>query len=60
MAPSFDDKMLEVVAVLGASQMGVSKVFGGMHHHRISQVSTIFIVLDITGIYNFNVSGLKI
>ena len=44
MAPSFDDKMLEVVAVLGASQMGVSKVFGGMHHHRISQVSTIFIV----------------
>ena len=38
MAPSFDDRMLEVVAVLGASQMGMSKVFGGMQHHRISQV----------------------
>lgn len=37
-APSFDDRMLEVVAVLGASQMGMSKVFGGMQHHRISQV----------------------
>ena len=30
--------MLEVVAVLGASQMGMSKVFGGMQHHRIAQV----------------------
>ena len=37
-APSFDDRMLEVVAVLGASQMGMSKVFGGMQHHRIAQV----------------------
>lgn len=44
-APSFDDKMLEVVAVLGASQMGMSKVFGGMQHHRISQCHTVKITI---------------
>jgi len=38
MEPSNDDNILEVVAVLGASQMGMSKVFGGMQHHRIAQV----------------------
>ncbi|XP_047130185.1 diacylglycerol kinase eta isoform X3 [Hydra vulgaris] len=43
--PSFDDKMLEVVAVLGASQMGMSKVFGGMQHHRISQCHSVKITI---------------
>jgi len=41
-SPSFDDRTLEVVAVLGASQMGMSKVFGGMQHHRIAQVCCQF------------------
>ena len=37
--------MLEVVAVLGASQMGMSKVFGGMQHHRIAQCQTVKITI---------------
>ncbi|XP_066926103.1 diacylglycerol kinase delta-like [Clytia hemisphaerica] len=44
-SPSFDDRMLEVVAVLGASQMGMSKVFGGMQHHRIAQCHTVKITI---------------
>eukprot|EP00794_Sanderia_malayensis_P011142 gene11142-12314_t len=43
--PSFDDRMLEVVAVLGASQMGMSKVFGGMQHCRIAQCHTVKITI---------------
>ncbi|XP_067037295.1 diacylglycerol kinase delta-like isoform X1 [Acropora muricata] len=41
MEPSNDDNILEVVAVLGASQMGMSKVFGGMQHHRIAQCRVV-------------------
>lgn len=43
--PSFDDRMLEVVAVLRASQMGMSKVFGGMQHCRIAQCHTVKITI---------------
>lgn len=39
--PSNDDNILEVVAVLGASQMGMCKVFGGMQHHRIAQCRSV-------------------
>ena len=38
-APSFDDKILEVVAVFGSAQLGISRVIN-LHHHRIAQVST--------------------
>ena len=37
--------MLEVVAVLRASQMGMSKVFGGMQHCRIAQCHTVKITI---------------
>ncbi|XP_016343129.1 diacylglycerol kinase delta-like [Sinocyclocheilus anshuiensis] len=37
MAPSFDDKILEVVAVFGSMQMAVSRVIN-LQHHRIAQV----------------------
>lgn len=36
-APSFDDKILEVVAVFGSMQMAVSRVIK-LQHHRIAQV----------------------
>lgn len=36
-APSFDDKILEVVAVFGGMQMAVSRVIK-LQHHRIAQV----------------------
>lgn len=36
-APSFDDKVLEVVAVFGSMQMAVSRVIN-LQHHRIAQV----------------------
>ena len=36
-APSFDDKILEVVAVFGGMQMAVSRVLD-IQHHRIAQV----------------------
>ncbi|XP_048169746.1 diacylglycerol kinase delta isoform X2 [Corvus hawaiiensis] len=35
-APSFDDKILEVVAVFGSMQMAVSRVIN-LQHHRIAQ-----------------------
>ncbi len=38
-APSFDDKILEVVAVFGSMQMAVSRVIK-LQHHRIAQVRT--------------------
>ncbi|PWA13748.1 hypothetical protein CCH79_00017121, partial [Gambusia affinis] len=38
-APSFDDKILEVVAVFGSMQMAVSRVIK-LQHHRIAQVSS--------------------
>ena len=37
-APSFDDKILEVVAVFGSTQLAVSRVID-LQHHRIAQVS---------------------
>ena len=37
-APSFDDKILEVVAVFGSIQMAVSRVIN-LQHHRIAQVA---------------------
>lgn len=37
-APSFDDKILEVVAVFGSMQMAVSRVIK-LQHHRIAQVT---------------------
>lgn len=40
-APSFDDKILEVVAVFGSMQMAVSRVIN-LQHHRIAQVSAAF------------------
>lgn len=36
-APSFDDKILEVVAVFGSVQMAMSRVID-IQHHRIAQV----------------------
>ncbi|KAJ3591060.1 hypothetical protein NHX12_009007, partial [Muraenolepis orangiensis] len=36
-APSFDDRILEVVAVFGSMQMAVSRVIN-LQHHRIAQV----------------------
>lgn len=39
-APSFDDKILEVVAVFGSMQMAVSRVIK-LQHHRIAQVLVV-------------------
>uniref|UniRef100_G3NM37 Diacylglycerol kinase n=1 Tax=Gasterosteus aculeatus TaxID=69293 RepID=G3NM37_GASAC len=39
-APSFDDKILEVVAVFGSMQMAVSRVIN-LQHHRITQCRTV-------------------
>lgn len=39
-APSFDDKILEVVAVFGSMQMAVSRVIK-LQHHRIAQVCSL-------------------
>lgn len=44
-APSFDDKILEVVAVFGSMQMAVSRVIK-LQHHRIAQVRTHEIQYD--------------
>ncbi|KAM4042027.1 diacylglycerol kinase delta isoform 2-T2 [Anomaloglossus baeobatrachus] len=49
-APSFDDKILEVVAVFGSMQMAVSRVIK-LQHHRIAQCRTVKIsVLGDEGI----------
>lgn len=45
-APSFDDKILEVVAVFGSMQMAVSRVIK-LQHHRIAQV--LATVLEVGG-----------
>uniref|UniRef100_A0A452UFI2 Diacylglycerol kinase n=1 Tax=Ursus maritimus TaxID=29073 RepID=A0A452UFI2_URSMA len=45
-APSFDDKILEVVAVFGSMQMAVSRVIK-LQHHRIAQVPAV--VLQVGG-----------
>lgn len=43
-APSFDDKILEVVAVFGSMQMAVSRVID-LHHHRICQCRTVKVTI---------------
>uniref|UniRef100_A0A8C2B7R8 Diacylglycerol kinase n=1 Tax=Cyprinus carpio TaxID=7962 RepID=A0A8C2B7R8_CYPCA len=43
-APSFDDKILEVVAVFGSMQMAVSRVIK-LQHHRIAQCRTVKITI---------------
>ncbi|XP_036401222.1 diacylglycerol kinase eta-like isoform X1 [Megalops cyprinoides] len=43
-APSFDDKILEVVAVFGSMQMAVSRVIK-LQHHRIAQCRSVRITI---------------
>nr|XP_045001743.1 diacylglycerol kinase eta isoform X5 [Jaculus jaculus] len=43
-APSFDDKILEVVAVFDSMQMAVSRVIK-LQHHRIAQCRTVKITI---------------
>lgn len=43
-APSFDDKILEVVAVFGSMQMAVSRVIK-LQHHRIAQVERLNMIM---------------
>ncbi|XP_029470936.1 diacylglycerol kinase delta isoform X2 [Rhinatrema bivittatum] len=43
-APSFDDKILEVVAVFGSMQMAVSRVIR-LQHHRIAQCRMVKITI---------------
>ncbi|CAH2246771.1 diacylglycerol kinase delta isoform X1 [Pelobates cultripes] len=43
-APSFDDKILEVVAVFGSMQMAVSRVIK-LQHHRIAQCRMVKITV---------------
>lgn len=40
LAPSFDDKILEVVAVFGSVQMAASRLIN-LQHHRIAQCQSI-------------------
>lgn len=47
-APSFDDKILEVVAVFGSMQMAVSRVIK-LQHHRIAQVPAMVLEAGGTG-----------
>ncbi|KAK4300108.1 hypothetical protein Pmani_027673 [Petrolisthes manimaculis] len=44
LAPSFDDRVLEVVAVFGSAQMAASRIIN-LQHHRIAQCSTIKITI---------------
>lgn len=39
-APSFDDRILEVVAVFGSVQMAASRLIN-LQHHRIAQCQSI-------------------
>ncbi|CAH1781221.1 unnamed protein product [Owenia fusiformis] len=43
-APSFDDKILEVVAVFGSVQMAMSRVIN-IQHHRIAQCRSVTITI---------------
>lgn len=38
--PSFDDRILEVVAVFGSMQMAASRIIS-LQHHRIAQCQSI-------------------
>ncbi|ELT92758.1 hypothetical protein CAPTEDRAFT_214359 [Capitella teleta] len=42
--PSFDDKILEVVAVFGGVQLGISRVLN-IHRHRIAQCRSVKITI---------------
>ncbi|XP_071543284.1 diacylglycerol kinase delta isoform X2 [Panulirus ornatus] len=44
LAPSFDDRILEVVAVFGSAQMAASRIIN-LQHHRIAQCSSIKITI---------------
>ncbi|BFZ00570.1 hypothetical protein BsWGS_03608 [Bradybaena similaris] len=43
-APSFDDRILEVVAVFGGMQMAMSRVID-LQHHRIAQCRTVKVTI---------------
>ena len=43
-APSFDDRILEVVAVFGSAQMAASRIIN-LQHHRIAQCSSVKITI---------------
>lgn len=63
LAPSFDDRVLEVVAVFGSAQMAASRIIN-LQHHRIAQCSTIKItILGEAGViqegYLFNMNYLS-
>lgn len=47
-APSMDDKILEVVAVFGSAQLGISRVIN-LQHHRIAQVGILSAVWESLG-----------
>ncbi|KDR19859.1 hypothetical protein L798_05107 [Zootermopsis nevadensis] len=44
LAPSFDDRILEVVAVFGSVQMAASRLIN-LQHHRIAQCQTVQITI---------------
>lgn len=44
LAPSFDDRMLEVVAVFGSVQMAASRLIN-LQHHRIAQCQSVQITI---------------
>lgn len=43
-APSFDDRVLEVVAVFGSVQMAASRIIN-LQHHRIAQCHSVKITI---------------
>ena len=57
-APSFDDRVLEVVAVFGSVQMAASRIIN-LQHHRIAQCHSVKItILGINNAINFYSFGL--
>jgi len=52
LAPSFDDRILEVVAVFGSVQMAASRLIN-LQHHRIAQCQSVQI--NILGNKNKNI-----
>jgi len=50
LAPSIDDRILEVVAVFGTIQMAASRLIN-LQHHRIAQCTTVQI--NIMGTHRF-------
>ncbi|XP_063681030.1 diacylglycerol kinase eta-like [Bolinopsis microptera] len=39
--PAIDDRMLEVVGVVGVPQLGISYMIGGLQHHRLAQCRSV-------------------